>query len=69
MENTKFKDNLEQHKEIVSALKEEKKNLEECNINLVYQTQQIEETLKITENNLNITKQDLEYFLKNLPAK
>ena len=69
MENTKFKDNLEQHEEIVSALKEEKKNLEECNINLVYQTQQIEETLKITENNLNITKQDLEYFLKNLPAK
>ena len=69
MENTKFKDSLEQHKEIVLALKEEKKNLEECNINLVYQTQQIEETLKITENNLNITKQDLEYFLKNLPAK
>ena len=65
MENTKIKDNLEQHKEIVTALKEKSKNLEEYNINLVNQKHQIEETLKITENNFNITKQDLEYFEKN----
>ena len=65
MENTKIKDNLEQHKEIVTALKEKRKNLEEYNINLVNQKHQIEETLKITENNLEITKQDLEYFLEN----
>ena len=65
MENTKIKDNLEQHKEIVTALKEKSKNLEEYNINLVNQKHQIEETLKITENNLEITKQDLEYFLKH----
>ena len=65
MENTKIKDNLEQHKEIVTTLKEKYKNLEEYNINLVNQKHQIEETLKITENNLEITKQDLEYFLKH----
>ena len=65
MQNTKIKDNLEQHKEIVTALKEKSKNLEEYNINLVNQKHQIEETLKITENNLEITKQDLEYFLKH----
>ena len=65
MQNTKIKDNLEQHKEIVTALKEKSKNLEEYNINLVNQKHQIEETLKITENNFNITKQDLEYFEKN----
>ena len=65
MENTKIKDNLEQHKEIVTTLKEKYKNLEEYNINLVNQKHQIEETLKITENNIEITKQDLEYFLKH----
>ena len=65
VENTRIKDNLEQHKEIVTALKEKSKNLEEYNTNLVNQKHQIEEPLKITENNLNITKQDLEYFLKN----
>ena len=65
VENTKIKDNLEQHKEIVLALKQKDKNLEECNINLVNQKHLIEETLKITENNLNITKQDIEYLKKN----
>ena len=63
VENTKIKDILKQHKEIVSALRE-KKNVEECNINLVKRKHQIQETLKRTENNLNITKQDLEYFFK-----
>ena len=35
VENTKIKDNLEQHKEIVLAIKEKNKNLEECDTNLV----------------------------------
>ena len=56
-------DNLEKHKEIITTLK--KKNLEEYNINLVNQKHQIEETLKIRENNLNISKQDLAYYEKN----
>ena len=59
VKNTRIKDNLEQHKEIVTALKEKSKNFEEYNTNVVNQKHQIEETLKITENNLNITKQDL----------
>ena len=33
VENTKIKDNLEQHKQIVTALKEKNKNLEEYNTN------------------------------------
>ena len=49
MENTKIKDNLEQHKEIVLALKEKNKNLEEYNTNLVNQKHQIEDTLQITK--------------------
>ena len=33
VENTKINNNLEQHKETVTALKEKSKNLEEYNIN------------------------------------
>ena len=47
------------------STKRNKQKLKECNINLVNQKHQIAETLKITESNFNITKQDLEYFKKN----
>ena len=55
-------DNLEKHKETMRTLK--KNNLEEYTINLLNQKHQIEETLKITESNLHISKQDLKYYEK-----
>ena len=60
-------DNLEKHKETMRTLK--KNNLEEYTINLLNQKHQIEETVKITESYLHISKQDLKYYEKKIPTK